>query len=479
MAGAHTYALSTWLFLRVLAFIYFAAFISLAPQIRGLIGSTGVVPAIDQLNRYRSGGIGRVSRFPTLLWLNSSDSFLSGVCWAGAALSTLLMVGFAPVPILFFLWLLYLSLFTASGPFLGYQWDILLLEAGFIAMFIAPADILPRFPPMVSPSPIGVALLWWLLFRLMWSSGVSKILSGERRWRDLSAVAFHYETQPLPTPLAWHIHQLPLWFHRASTAFVLAIELAVPFFIIIPALRPVAAVLFIILMLLIELTGNYAFFNLLGIALCIPLFSDASLAPFLGVENWHPAAASAVAIGVSVVPGTIILLLSVVPMTLLFHREINWPGPFADVISFLTPFRLVNSYGLFSIMTIERPEIVIEASNDGVQWIEYEFKYKPGDVKRVPLFVAPHQPRLDWQMWFAAIGFYHNHMWIKRLMFRLMDGDPAVRALLKLNPFQKDRPRYIRAVLYDYRFTTRSERQSTGAWWRRERRGLYGPMIER
>jgi hypothetical protein len=259
---------------------------------------------------------------------------------------------------------------------------------------------------------------------------------------------------------------------------VLVIEVIVPFFIIIPALRPLAALLFIILMLLIELTGNYAFFNLLGIALCIPLFTDASLARFLSLENWQPVPASAVAIGISIVPAVIILLLSVVPMTLLFHRELIWPSLFADAIALLTPFRFVNSYGLFSIMTIERPEIIIEASNDGVEWTEYEFKYKPGDIKLAPLFVAPHQRRLDWQMWFAAMGFYHNHLWIKRLMFRLMESEPAVRALLKLNPFQKDRPRYIRAVLYDYRFTTRSERQSTGAWWRRERRGLYGPVIE-
>jgi hypothetical protein len=478
MPGVHTYALSAWLFLRLLGFIYFVAFVSLATQIRGLIGSNGVVPAIDILNRYRPGGLSRVFRFPTLLWISCSDRFLSGLCWCGAGLSVLLMIGFAPIPVLILLWLAYLSVFTASGPFLGYQWDILLLEAGFIAIFVAPLDFLPRFPPAVSPSSIAIVLLWWLLFRLMWSSGLTKILSGDRRWRDLSAVAFHYETQPLPTPLAWHMHQLPLWFHKASTAFVLFVELLVPFFIIVPVLRPIAAVLFVVLMLLIELTGNYAFFNLLGIALCMPLFPDASLARFFDLQNWHPAPASSLSIAISIIPAAIILLLSIVPMALLFHRELTWPGPVGDVIAFLTPFRLVNSYGLFSIMTIERPEIIIEASNDGVEWIEYEFKYKPGDIKRAPGFVAPQQPRLDWQMWFAAIGFYHNHMWIKRLMLRLIQGEPSVRALLKLNPFQKDQPRNVRAVLYDYRFTTRSERQSTGAWWRRERRGLYGPSIE-
>jgi hypothetical protein len=478
MAGANTYALSAWLFLRLLGFIYLAAFVSLATQIRGLIGSGGVVPAVDLLNRYRPGGIARIFRFPTLFWLNSTDAFLSGVCWAGAALSVLLMIGVAPIPILVLLWVLYLSLFTSSGPFLGYQWDILLLETGFVAIFLAPLDLLPCFPPAVSPSPVTIVLVWWLLFRLMWSSGCTKILSGDRRWRDLSAVAFHYETQPLPTPLAWHMHQLPLWFHRLSTAFVLGIELIVPFFIIVPALRPIAVALFIALMLLIQLTGNYAFFNLLGIALCIPLLTDANLARFFGLENWHPAPASTLSIVASVILVPIILALSVGPLFLLFHREVNWPKPLDEVIGFLTPFRLVNSYGLFSLMTIERPEIIIEASNNGVDWIEYEFRYKPGDPKRGPAFVAPHQPRLDWQMWFAAIGFYHNHTWVRRMMLRLMEGDPAVRALLKLNPFQKDQPRYIRAVLFDYRFTSRRERKASGAYWRRERRGLYGPSIE-
>jgi len=168
----------------------------------------------------------------------------------------------------------------------------------------------------------------------------------------------------------------------------------------------------------------------------------------------------------------------VVSLSLLFRRTIRWPMLLEKTIEVLTPFRLVNSYGLFSIMTIERPEIVIEASNNGVDWIEYEFKYKPGNVKRLPAFVAPHQPRLDWQMWFAAMGYYHNHLWVRRLMMRLMEGEPSVQALLKVNPFQKDRPRYIRCVLFDYRFTSRQERNATGAWWRRERRELYAPSVE-
>jgi len=477
MVAGNSYALSSWLFLRVLGFIYFSAFISLAVQVRGLIGSEGLVPAIDLLNRHRRGGFRRVFRLPTLLWLNSSDRFLSSLCWTGAFLSIVLLIGIAPMPTLILLWIFYLSFFTVSGPFLGYQWDILLLEAGFLAIFLTPMELLPRFPPSIAPSPIVIVLLWWLLFRLMWSSGLTKFLSGDRRWRDLTALAFHYETQPLPTPLAWYMHQLPLWFHRISTAIVLFIELVVPFLILIPAARCTAGAMFIGLMILIQLTGNYAFFNLLGIALCIPLFNDSALSRLFGLEHWHPAPASAFSAVISTFPALLILLLSVVPLSLLFRRDVRWPPPLAKVVEFLTPFRLVNSYGLFSIMTIERPEIIIEASENGVDWIEYEFKYKPGSVKRAPAFVAPHQPRLDWQMWFAAMGYYHNHLWVRRLLMRLMEGEPSVQALFKLNPFQKDRPRYIRCVLFDYRFTSWKERRATGAWWRRERRGLYGPGV--
>jgi hypothetical protein len=477
--AAHTYVLSSWVFLRALGVIYLIAFISLARQVRGLIGSEGLVPAIDLLNRHRGGGLGRILRIPTLLWINSSDKFLGGLCWSGAILSVLMVLGIAPLPITIVLWICYLSLFTVGGPFLGYQWDILLLEAGFLAIFLAPLEWLPTFPPTVAPSPVVIVLLWWLLFRLMWSSGLTKILSGDRRWRKLSALAFHYETQPLPTPLAWHMHQLPLWFHRLSTAIVLVVEMIVPALIFVPgAAQSIAAGLFIALMICIELTGNYAFFNLLGIALCIPLFDDARLSKWLGIVRWQAPTPSTGCIVVSIVPAVLILILSLAPMLLLFHREVRWPGLLEKLIRFLTPFRLVNSYGLFSVMTIERPEIIVEASDNGADWVEYEFKYKPGNARRPSRFVAPHQPRLDWQMWFAAMGYYQNHLWIRRLMMRLMEGEACIEALLKLNPFQKSRPRYIRCVLFDYRFTSRKERKVTGAYWRRERRGLYAPVIE-
>jgi hypothetical protein len=477
MRDEPTYALSSWLFLRALGFIYFTAFASLAVQVRGLIGSKGIIPAIDILNRYRAGGLKRMLFAPTIFWVNASDRALSAVCWLGAGLSVLLMLDVASLPILILVWVFYLSLFAISGPFLGYQWDILLIEAGFLAIFLAPSNFTPQFPPATAPPPVLIFLFWWLLFRLMWSSGWTKISSGDRRWRDLTALTYHYETQPLPTTLSWYMHQLPLRFHRMSTAIVLFIELAVPFFIPVPALRPFAAACFVALMVLIELTGNYAFFNLLGMALCLPLLNDALIAPFLGVHDWQPAHASTVALGICVIPLALILVLSISPVLQLFRRELSWPPWIAAVLGFLYPFRLVNNYGLFSVMTVERPELIIETSENGSDWTQWEFKAKPGNVNCPPRFVAPHQPRLDWQMWFAAMGFYHNHTWVRRLMLTLAERNPEITKLLQTNPFGKD-VRYIRCVVYDYRFTNRAERAATGAWWRRERRGLYAPEID-
>jgi len=272
------------------------------------------------------------------------------------------------------------------------------------------------------------------------------------------------------------MHQLPLWFHKLSTAVVLFIELAVPFFILAPGLRPYAAACFLGLMLLIELTGNYAFFNLLGIALCLPLLNDAFLSPLLHARDWHPNRPSIVALGISAIPALLVLALSFSPILLLFRREIFWPDWLRRIFDFLHSFRLVNSYGLFSVMTVERPELIIETSENGADWTEWDFKWKPGNVKVPPRFIAPHQPRLDWQMWFAAMGFYQNHLWVRRLMFALAARNPEITGLLRSNPFGKDVSR-IRCVLFDYRFTSRAERARTGAWWRRERRGLYCPEI--
>ncbi|HWX23057.1 MAG TPA: lipase maturation factor family protein [Candidatus Binatia bacterium] len=482
-SGFATYALSSWLFLRLLGLIYLAAFVSLATQIKGLAGRQGVLPTADFLRSRLHLGIHRFYLSPTLCWLNSSDRFLLFLSWGGALLALLLVLGFAPLPVLVLLWAFYLSLFGACRLFLSYQWDVLLLETGFLAIFLAPLELRPAFPPATAPSILIVWLFWWLLFRLMFSSGLVKLRSGDPTWRNLTALSRHYETQPLPTPLAWDAHQMPVRFHQASAALMFAIELGTPFLIPCPGLRRLAACAFILLMVLIELTGNYCFFNLLGIALSLLLLDDQVLLPVF--RELCPALSRTVSLApapaschcLCFVVALLVLGLSLEPVLRLFRLEMDWPRPVAKVLSLLAPLQLVNSYGLFSLMTTERPEIIIEGSEDGVNWRPYEFKWKPGDVKRPPRFVAPHQPRLDWQMWFAALDCYEKHPWLACFLNRLLEGSSAVLSLLRKNPFPQAPPRYIRGVLYDYRFTTRVERRATGACWRRERRGFYSPAF--
>jgi hypothetical protein len=482
--GSGNYVLSCWLFLRVLGVIYLAAFVSLATQIKGLVGGRGILPARGFLFAKQNWGPTRFLQIPTLAWWDASDGFLQFLCWGGAALAVLLVAGVAPVPVLIALWAFYLSLFSVCRIFLGYQWDILLLETGFLAIFVAPFDLLPGFPPTTAPSKVILGLLWWLAFRLMFSSGFVKLRSGDRNWRHLTALRHHYETQPLPTWTAWVLRQAPGWFHKGSAVLMFAIELVAPVFVFVPGpFSYWAGVTFVFLMLLIMLTGNYCFFNLLGIALSILLFDDACWWPLL--KNVWPevqfAATASISLGWpnwATIPLAVILaLLSAEVICRLLRLQIRWPKPLEQLIQWLEPFRLVNGYGLFAVMTAERHEILVEGSNDGVNWLAYEFKWKPGEVNRRPRFVAPHQPRLDWQMWFAALGRYQSTPWLQRFLNRLLENSPDVLALLRSNPFPDKPPRFIRAVVYDYRFTDFAGKRATGAWWRREWRGLYSPVL--
>ena len=480
-----TYCLSAWLFLRVLGFIYLAAFASLLVQIKGLAGQNGILPAAAFLKSRKHKGRGRFFRHPTLCWMNASDGFLLFLCWCGAVMALMLVIDLAPLLILILLWALYLSLFKACRLFLSYQWDVLLLETGFLAIFLAPMEILPRFPPTTAPPQAIVWVFWWLLFRLMFSSGVVKLRSGDKPWRNLTALCYHYQTQPLPTPPAWYLYQFPRSFHKISALVMFAIELGGPFLILLPPpFRYVAAGLFVTLMLLIQLTGNYCFFNLLGIALSVLLIDDRALLSVLdhvlpeGSLPGHFAPAPHLLVLFGSLVALLVLVLSVEPVSRLSRYAINWPKPLAALLEFLAPFHLVSGYGLFAVMTIERPEIIIEGSDDGVQWLAYEFKWKPGDVRRGPRFVAPHQPRLDWQMWFAALGTYENNPWFLPFLIRLLEGSSPVLSLLKGNPFPEHPPRYVRAVMYDYRFSSRGHDKVSGTWWQRERRGVYCPQVE-
>ena len=477
------FILASWIFERLMGAVYLVAFISFAVQIKGLAGRNGVMPATKVLDGASSvRGIRRFLLFPTLCWWSASDNFLLGLCCGGAGLSVLCLLGIAPVPVSLLLWMFYLSLLTVCPLFLGYQWDILLLEAGFLTIFISPWKWWVGWPADAAPPSIVLLLLWLLVFRLMFLSGWMKLLSGEAAWRSRKALLYHYETQPLPNRLSWHAHHLPCWFHKVSVAVMFAIELGAPLLIFAtPPWRYLAGGAIVGLMLLISATGSYGFFNLLTIVLCVPLMDDSIWRGVLGVAG---VASSHTLPRPSGWPewwlwlvAAVILLLTVEQFTDLFWPRIRLPSVFQKFSGRLRPFMFVNRYGLFAVMTTRRLEIIVEGSNDGLTWRPYEFKWKPGDARRVPGHPAPHQPRLDWQMWFAALSPLHEHPWLVDFMFRLLQGQPAVLSLLRHNPFPDAPPRYVRAQLFDYHFTDRATRRATGAWWRRSWVGLYCPPM--
>jgi predicted DCC family thiol-disulfide oxidoreductase YuxK len=494
--GAHverpTYFLCRWIFLRLLGVIYLIAFVSLWTQITGLVGENGIIPAKNLLvPALEHNGYAAYWMFPTLAWFNLGDGFLKFMCGAGAVLSVLLIVGIAPAIVSVFLWALYLSLVVVGQDFLAFQWDILLLETGFLAIFFAPWQLLPGLRRESPPPAIARWLLWWLLFRLVFESGVVKLSWNDPTWRDLTALTFHYETQPLPTWIGWYAHQLPVWFQKFSCAGMFAVELGAPFLIFTPRrLRFVGCGAMIGLQVLIALTGNYCFFNLLTIALCVLLLDDAALGPVgralrarravTGRDS--PPYRSARWQNVLMMPVVIAtLLVTPVQLASSFRTRIPMPRPLRiatfRTYQYIAPFHSMNAYGLFRVMTTSRSEIIIEGSNDGLTWQAYEFKWKPGELKRRPGFNQPHQPRLDWQMWFAALGDFRQNPWFVQFCVRLLEGSPEVLTLLKTNPFPEAPPRYIRAMVYDYRFTDFATRRQTGEWWQRKLLRPYLPAI--
>jgi lipase maturation factor 1 len=464
-----TFGVASWLFLRTLGAVYLIAFVSFAVQAAGLIGSHGISPVAEYLHSLREYYGAVYWQVPTLFWLNAGDRMVKAVGIAGICLSVLLLLGVRWRILRIVLFVLYLSLVTAGQEFMGYQWDALLLEAGFLAI-------------LLGSSPTVLWLYRWLLFRLIFLSGAVKLASGDPPWRHLTALPVHYETQPLPTPLAWYMYQLPGWFQRGSVGFVFFVELVVPVLIFAPRrVRFFATRAIIVLQVLILLTGNYAFFNVLTIGFCLFLVDDAFFRRLL--PKWTirlvPSASSwgKTRLWMRPVCGTFAALAFFVG-GFQVARTFGVRWSVADAVTrTLSPFEIINSYGLFAVMTTTRPEIVIEGSNDGVTWLAYEFKYKPGDLARRPAWVAPHQPRLDWQMWFAALGDYQSDPWVVRFMARLLQGSPEVLRLLGRNPFAEGPPHYVRAQLYQYRFTSPAERKSTGAWWKRELTGVYVPAV--
>jgi predicted DCC family thiol-disulfide oxidoreductase YuxK len=498
-------------FLRALGLIYLIAFVSLWVQVDGLIGSDGVSPLNQFLPAVRAQlGRDAYTLLPTLCWFDSSNAFLHLLCGGGVVISLLLIFGIAPALSLTALFVFYLSLTIAGQTFLNFQWDVLLLETGFLSIFFAPWRFWSReliwwpgsTPPDTEPpvSRAGLFLLKFLLFKLMLMSGVVKLTSGDDswgwvnhsfHWSALTALDYHYWSQPLPTVFSWWADKSPEWFKHFSVAFCLGVEIIVPFFIWAPR-RPrlIAAGLMIFLQVAIAITGNYCFFNLLTIALCLLLIDDAAIRTdrrhfrqaIFTAPNVSPAGRgralpdrlcryAATVVIVITLPINAWLIFSA------FKPRSRPPRALANLYEQLEAFRIVNGYGLFRVMTKDRSEIVIEGSAEGVEWLPYEFKWKPGDLTRAPGWCAPHQPRLDWQMWFAALESPQQNPWLIGLIIRLLQGSHDVNRLLAYNPFPDNPPHYIRAVFYRYRFTSVGELRQTGAWWKRQELREYLPTI--
>lgn len=463
------YELTEKLFLRLLGLVYLAAFASYWPQMTGLFGSQGILPIARVLPAIRSElGASAFYQIPTIFWLNSSNAVLVWCCIIGCFAALLLLAGVFSRTAAILCWILYLSIVSTGAPFTSFQWDALLLEAGFLAFFAG--------------TPWLVWAYRFLLFRLMFESGLVKIFSSDPNWRNLHALRFHFMTQPLPNPIAYYAYRLPAWMLDSMTAATLAIEFIAPFLLFCPRrFRQIGVGLLMLFQLLIILTGNYAFFNLLTLALCLWGLDDRTFAPIAGVLQktfprikFAPRLAAAARLISNVVLAYLMLLGSIQLIAEFAPSAADIAGPlFAPMVGHL---EIVNTYGLFANMTTTRPELIIEGSNDQVNWREYSFRYKPGELHRGLPQIAPYQPRLDWQMWFAALSDVQENQWVKNLLYRIMTGEPAVIGLLDRPPFPNP-PRYIRVLLYDYNFTIPSERARTGAVWQRELRGIwFGPV---
>jgi hypothetical protein len=482
--GAGTYFLTRSLFLRLLGVTYLAAFASIAVQIDGLVGSRGIAPAARFLAAvHERFGSEAYQLLPTLAWFDSSDRFLHVLSWGGVGVAALLILGVLPQLSLVVLWAFYLSIVGIGQDFLGFQWDALILEAGFLAILFAPARLMLSSPGQAPPSRLVRLLLVWLLFRLMFLSGVVKITSGDPNWANWTAMSFHYETQPLPTWTSWYVHHLPMWFHKAETVATLVLELVIPPLYFVPRrLRVFAFWLTMLLQFTIAATGNFGFFNLLAVAIAVVLLDDASFPAWVRDRRW-PAVSDRrhrpAWRGIVLAPVAIVLLVATTAHGVLrAHFRPDWAAAAYSLTRPIEPFHIANAYGLFEVMTTERPEIIVQGSDDGVTWKSYAFRYKPDDaLTRRPRFCAPHMPRLDWQLWFAAMGDVNNNPWTIGLFRRLLEGSPQVAALLRDNPFPDHPPKYVRSLLYQYHFSTPEQRARTGEWWTREPAGEFCPAI--
>ena len=460
-ADAALYLKARWIWLRALGVIFFSVFYALWFQIHGLIGPRGILPARDYL-LYAKQVVGAKAYWliPSLLWIDAGRAALTALVVIGLAASLAIVFNLWPRVSIAIALVCFLSFVAAAQEFSGYQSDGMLLEAAFLSLFLAPRGVLPKLGVHDPPTRAAVFLLQWEWFRIYFESGLVKILSGEEQWRNLTAMDKYYENGPLPTWIAWYVQQFPHWFHATTALVTLAVELLICWLVFAPGRwKRIAFWVTTPLQVGIILTANYAFLNYLVLALGFLLLEDrkpltrpsGTLSPLRGAR------------GVAMVVLPLVFVYS-------FFIFLTRSDPIGQ-------FRFVNNYGLFAVMTRQRYEIEFQGTRDGQHWTAYPFRYKPQDPRRAPGIYAPYQPRFDWNLWFASLGTVSQNPWVMSVEQRLLENEPDVLKLFARNPFADAPPVKVRAVLWQYWFTTSEERARTGNWWNRKLLGDYAPEV--
>ncbi|RAU92736.1 lipase maturation factor family protein [Mycolicibacter senuensis] len=454
---------------RGIAAVYVVAFVAAGRQFRALIGESGMLPVPRYLRR-RSFRVA-----PSIFQLHYSDRFFAATCWSGAALAAALVAGagelvplWAVMSIWLLLWVMYLSIVNVGQAWYSFGWESILLEAGFLAVFLG--------NDRVAPPVLVMWLARWLLFRIEFGAGLIK-LRGDSCWRNLTCLYFHHETQPMPGPLSWFFHQLPKPLHRIEAAGNHFAQLVVPFGLFAPQpIAGAAAAIIIVTQLWLVASGNFAWLNWVTIVLAAAALDQSWLTGlFPGLRPPEMPESPVWFTAVVIAFTAAVVVLSYWPVRNLASRHQRMNASF-------NPFHLVNSYGAFGTVGRCRREVVIEGTaatelTDQTVWREYEFKGKPGALDRLPRQWAPYHLRLDWLMWFAALSPAYARPWRDALLQRLLRNDRDTVRLLRHNPFPDEPPRYVRALLYEYRFTTPAERRRDRAWWRRSLVGVYLPPV--
>jgi hypothetical protein len=480
--GGSTYWLTRFVLLRVLGLVYAVAFLAAARQLVPLIGSHGILPVDPYLFRvreYLGSTEAAFFRLPSLFWFWHSDAALLTVAWSGFILACAVVAGLGNAVLMLILWALYMSIVHVGQDWYGYGWETQLLETGFLAVFLCP-PLDPRPFPHCEPPLIVIGLFRWLIFRIMLGAGLIK-LRGDTAWRDLTALYYHFETQPIPGPLSRWFHFLPRAALRTGVMFNHLAELAAPWFVFWPRLgRRIAGIVIILFQLTLIVSGNLSFLNWITIVPALACLDDACWARILPralVDRAQRAAATAVHHRPTWIAGwviaAVVAVLSVRPI-------LNLLSPRQLMNTSFESFDLVNTYGAFGSVGRERLNVVFEGTEDPVpddsaSWRPYLYRALPVDLLRRPVQIAPYQPRLDWQMWFAAMGTPNQYRWTLHLVWMLLHNDPGALSLFAGNPFPGQPPRFVRAVLYRYHFAPSGN--AAGRWWERERVDLWLPPL--